>query len=346
MSSELTNMLVLGALGAGAYYLYTQGVFDKFLGSAAAAGGSLPLPPLPTPDTVEPLPNTVPPLPAETIPPISVQDTQAYPPAAAAAAGMDPYAQQQYPPTGDPYSQQYPNPMDPYAQQYQQQQAPPGYPTPYQQQQSPYGYPPTGQQQQYQSQPYYPPQPSAPPPGMISSLYPMNVPSGPPYTSQTVKTYSQYSPYNQFNMYQEYRTPGTGQATTWPDDNRTFSDIDTTRGPQCSYCYSICRRSPYSYGCATCRMPCKKVQHAFIPPARGWTIAPVGQQPYYSGYLGMVWDNLLGKGATFAEMDDYSQKKRFDCHNKLKRRVRGKDNSFVSQNDYYYDRNNIKLAIE
>jgi hypothetical protein len=187
------------------------------------------------------------------------------------------------------------------------------------------------------------PPPSAPPPGAISSLYPMNVPQGPPYQSRTVGTYSQYSPYNQFNAYQEYRTPPRGTASTMADDNIYFNDIDAGRSYQCYQCKTFCQSSPNSIQCQMCRMPCKNITHTFIPPSKGWTIAPVGQLPYYSG-LGMIADTLLGKGATFAEMDDYSQTRRFDCHNKLKRRVKGKDNQFVTQSDYYYDRNDIQFA--
>ena len=211
-------------------------------------------------------------------------------------------------------------------------------------------YPPQGPMG-YPTPQYIPP---AGPPGLTSSMIPVQTPQYPPYTSQTVGTYSPYSPYNQFNAYQEYRTPPRGVASTMPDDNIGFTDIDTGKGYGCFQCQNFCRASPNSYQCASCRMPCKRISHQFIPPSKGWTIGPVGQIPYGSGgggsyspygsYLGMMMDNLLGRGATFAEMDDYSQKRRFDCHNKLKRRAKGKDNSFVSQQDYYYDRNDIQLA--
>ena len=124
---------------------------------------------------------------------------------------------------------------------------------------------------------YQGPPPSAPPPGAISSLYPMNVPQGPPYHSQTVGTYSQYSPYNQFNAYQEYRTPPRGTASTMADDNINFNDIDAGKSYQCYQCKTFCQASPNSIQCKMCRMPCKNITHTFIPPARGWTIAPVGQ---------------------------------------------------------------------
>ena len=221
-------------------------------------------------------------------------------------------------------------------------------------------YPQGGPPQGYPSAPPY--IPPAAPPGLTPSMNYVNAPQYPPYTSQTVGTYSQYSPYNQFSSYQEYRTPPRGTASTMPDDNVGFTDIDTNKGYGCIQCQHYCRRSPNSYQCASCRMPCKRISHSFIPPAKGWTIAPVGTLPYgqqggptsmggpqyspYGSYLGTIVDTLLGKGATFAEMDDYSQSKRFDCHNRLKRRVRGKDNSFVSQSDYYYDRNNINLSIQ
>jgi hypothetical protein len=186
----------------------------------------------------------------------------------------------------------------------------------------------------------------APPPGAISSLYPMQVPMTPPYVSPTVNTYSQYSPYNQFSQYQQYQTPQTGYMQTSPDDNVGFTDIDTNRYG-CSTCKSRCQQNPYGFSCRTCRMSCKKVTHYYQPPQTGWTISPAGGGlpggigPY--SFFGQLYDTLTG-GATFAEMDDYSQKKRFDCHNKLKRRVKGKDNSFVTQDDYYYDRNNISIA--
>jgi hypothetical protein len=185
----------------------------------------------------------------------------------------------------------------------------------------------------------------APPPGAISSLYPMQVPMTPPYVSQTVNTYSQYSPYNQFSQYQQYQTPQTGYMQTTPDDNIGFTDIDTNRYG-CATCKSRCQQSPYGYSCRICRAGCKRITHYYQPPQTGWTIGPAGGGlggPSTYSFLGQLYDTLTG-GATFAEMDDYSQKRRFDCHNKLKRRVKGKDNSFVSQDDYYYDRNNISIA--
>src|SRR5215211_6785418 len=188
----------------------------------------------------------------------------------------------------------------------------------------------------------------APPPGAISSLYPMQVPMTPPYVSQTVNTYSQYSPYNQFSQYQQYQTPQTGYMQTRPDDNIGFTDIDTSRYG-CSTCKSRCQQNPYGFQCRSCRLSCKKTTHYYQPPQTGWTIGPAGGGLGGIGsysFLGQLYDTITGggEGATFAEMDDYSQKKRFDCHNKLKRRVKHKDNSFVTQDDYYYDRNNISIA--
>lgn len=213
------------------------------------------------------------------------------------------------------------------------------------------------QQQQYQPppQPIYRGTPVPPPPGMLSSLYPLPVAQNapPPYVSQTVGTYSPYSPYNQFNVYREYQTPSTGQMQTMPDDNVGFTDIDTTRAA-CAYCKNLCIANPYGSSCRRCRMPCKKVTHYYVPSQTGWTIGPVGTlpaqtySPYYppatQSYLGMLADNI--RGAVFADMDDYHRGRRFDCHNKLKRRVKGKDNSFVTQEDYYYDRNNIDINVE
>jgi hypothetical protein len=221
--------------------------------------------------------------------------------------------------------------------------------------------PPPSQQPQYQGPPPIPRDPYGNPlgqnqlgypvnrnvlpgaPGMLSSLYQQDIPMTPPYVSSTVNTYSQYSPYNQFSQYQQYQTPQTGYMQTAGDDNVNFTDIDTSRYG-CTVCKTRCQQSPYSFICQSCRMGCKRVTHYYQPPQTGWTITPAGGLPAYS-FLGQMYDTLTG-GATFAEMDDYSQKKRFDCHNKLKRRVRGKDNSFVSQEDYYYDRNDIQIAYE
>jgi hypothetical protein len=229
------------------------------------------------------------------------------------------------------------------------------------------GPPPNYAPQQPPPLPQYPR--NLPAPGMISSIYSLDIPNEPPYTSIPVNTYSQYSPYNQFSSYQQYKSAPWGVSQTAPDDNVTFNDIDTAKFG-CASCKHACQRNPYGFSCASCRPACKIVTNRFVPPQTGWTIAPANpivpntgvyapqyayRQPtppqfgYPYGYssqsfLGQVWDTLTGKGATFAEMDDYNQKRRFDCHNKLKRKVRGKDNSFVSQEDYYYDRNDIQIA--
>ena len=198
-----------------------------------------------------------------------------------------------------------------------------------------------GQQQpppfQQQQQAYYPPQLNprtavGPPPGLTSSLYPMNVPMGPPYISGTVGTYSPYSPYNQFKVYEQYQTPGWGMFSTLPDDNITFSDIDITTNPYCYDCKANCMSNPYGSRCRRCRLSCKRSTHSYRPPQTGWTISPVNR-PTAQVFLGMLADTV-SRGATFAEMDDYSEKRRFDCHNHLKRRVKAKDNSFLTNEDY------------
>lgn len=245
----------------------------------------------------------------------------------------------------------------------QQQRPPPS------QQQIPYGddmiESPPQQQPQSQfipgggmpQQPYRYPS-NVPPPGLQSSLIPMDVPAGPPYISPTVGTYSQYSPYNQFGAYQRFYTPGQSYGLIiQPDDNIGYTDIDT-RKRGCSTCKRYCSSNRFGYRCSQCRYPCKKLTHQFTQPAVGWRIEAPGQvtpnypptssySPYgYGGFLGMVWENLVGRhGATFEDMDDYHQGRRFDCHNKLKRRAKGKDNSFVSRQDYYYDRNAIDVAL-
>lgn len=182
-----------------------------------------------------------------------------------------------------------------------------------------------------------------PPPGLISSIQPMITPQGPPYISGTVNTYSQYSPYNQFNAYQQVQTQPWGVLSTYPDDNIAFSDIDTSRFG-CSSCKHYCSRNPYGLACRSCRPTCKKASHQYIPPQTGWTIGPV-QRPTAGVYLGQIADILTG-GATFAEMDDYSEKRRFDCHNHLKRPVRGKDNRFVTDEDYMYDEDRFIFNVE
>lgn len=204
-----------------------------------------------------------------------------------------------------------------------------------------------------QVQPQYQYQGPAPPPGMQSSLIPMVTPSGPPYTSQTVRTYSPYSPYNQFRAYQPYQTyPQLSMGLT-PDDNVNFSDISTT-SRQCRYCKSRCSGNPASLTCLQCRPACKSVVYTQTPSMLGWDIKPVGTVPTnYSPYtagLGMVFDYLAGnrkrQGAVFTDMDDYNQKRRFDPHNKLRRRIHeGPNHPYVSYEDYW-DKQRFAFNIE
>jgi hypothetical protein len=220
----------------------------------------------------------------------------------------------------------------------------PPLPDEFSQQQQP---PPFQQQQQHQA--YYPPQLNprtavGPPPGLTSSLYPMNVPMGPPYISGTVNTYSPYSPYNQFKVYEQYQTPGWGMFSTLPDDNITFTDIDITN-PLCYDCKANCMRNPYGSRCRKCRPSCKRSSHSYRPPQTGWTISPVNR-PTAQVFLGMLADTVFGTKGTFAEMDDYSEKRRFDCHNHLKRRVKAKDNSFLSREDYFDHADRFQFNIE
>lgn len=220
-----------------------------------------------------------------------------------------------------------------------------------QQQQQPF-FPEEQFYQQPQMPQYQYQQGPAPPPGMQSSLIPMVTPSGPPYTSQTVRTYSPYSPYNQFRAYQPYQTYPQMSMGLTPDDNVNFSDISTT-SRQCRYCKSRCSGNPASLTCLQCRPACKSITYTQIPSRLGWDIKPVGTIPTnYSPYagLGMVFDYLAGnrkrEGAVFTDMDDYHQKRRFDPHNKLRRRIhQGPNHPYVSYEDYY-DKQRIAFNIE
>lgn len=333
MASSVTELLLLGIVGAGIYYAYSSGMLNNLLPSSA--GSALPPPPSGAIPPIVQQSTTTPP---GAIPPISSsqQPTQ---------AELDAMTDEEY--------YQYMSQQQ--GQMGQQGAYPPG------------AIPPTYPQPPPQLPPQYPY--GAPPPGLQSSLIPMNVPQAPPYVSQTVGTYSPYSPYNQFNAYQQYTTPSSGIISTWPDDNRNFSDIDTSK-PGCSSCKYSCSRHRYGYTCLSCRNPCKKITHVYRPPQSGWDIKPVGTIPYpwyqqggggyaqpppgyspYGGYLGEVADLLSldmdeTGGATFAEMDDYHKGRRFDCHNKLKKRVHGKNNQFVAEDDYYNDFNRIQFNIE
>ena len=297
MASTLVDLLTLGLLVGGGYWLYTSGTLNQLMGTPLpVAANTLPSQAEPMLPTEEDIPS---------------QQGSYYPP-----------------------------------------------------EQPPYMMPPQQPQYQMPQMPQYIQTPNPPPPGTTSSLVPIPVDPNqpPPYISQTVGTYSPYSPYNQFDVYKQYQTPAQGRLAPMLDDNVGFTDIDTSRFG-CSSCKSVCRhRGPGSFSCMTCRPSCKKINHYFTPPQQGWTIGPVGQvSPYsytqvppgaayspYQSYLGQVWNMLTGTGgghgATFMDTEDYHKDRRFDCHNKLRRRAHGKDNSFVSQEDYYYDRNDIKLA--
>lgn len=202
--------------------------------------------------------------------------------------------------------------------------------------------PPPPQQQQY-----YPPRPpptpqqyramQPPAPGMVSSLDYINIPQYPPYTSPTVGTYSPYSPYNQFRAYHQYYTTPSGSLGLTPDDNTGFTDIDTSK-PGCTSCKAECRANRFGFRCASCRPVCKTFTHTYVPPQQGWNIGPA---PGGFSFLASVWDTITGEPRdTFADMDDYHRGRRFDCHNKLKRRVRPRDNRFVTAEDYYYSTSN------
>lgn len=232
--------------------------------------------------------------------------------------------------------QQYPS-YQKQQQQYQQE------PYQYHQQQPQYPYQQYPQQQQYQ-------QTARPPaPGLVSSRYQYPTPPE-QQVSLTKTTYSPYSPYNQFYQYYQYQQ--YPQGFLLPDDNVFFTDITRDGGRNytdpryrssrsCIDCTSECAMNPYSYGCQVCRPQCKRA--GTTPYQSKFVLGPAQPQ---GAFLATIW-NTLTDG--FQDMDAYKERKdKFDCHNKLLRRVpRERYNKKMVENaDYQYDRSDIKFAIQ